>query len=38
MLEKFKSYLNKNAGLDDKQFESLSTYLKAEKIKKIQFF
>jgi CRP-like cAMP-binding protein len=34
MLEKFKSYLNKNAGLDDKQFESLSTYLKAEKIKK----
>lgn len=34
MLEKFKSYLQKNAQINDKQFDSLSTYLKAQKIKK----
>lgn len=34
MLAKFKAYLQKNAKIDDKQFEALSKYLKAEKIKK----
>lgn len=34
MLEKFKSYLQKNAQINDKQFDSLSKYLKEQKIKK----
>ena len=34
MLEKFKAYLQKNTQIDDKQFESLSKQLKAQKIKK----
>jgi CRP-like cAMP-binding protein len=34
MLEKFEAYLQKNAQIGDKQFESLSKNLKAEKIKK----
>ena len=34
MLEKFKSYLQKNAQINDKQFDSLSKHLKTQKIKK----
>lgn len=34
MLEKFKAYLQKNAQIDDKQFEVLSKNLKTQKVKK----
>jgi CRP/FNR family transcriptional regulator, anaerobic regulatory protein len=34
MLDRFKIYLEKNAQLDSKQFDELSNYLKAQKIKK----
>ena len=34
MLEKFKTYLQKNAQVDEKQFDVLSQYLKAQMIKK----
>jgi hypothetical protein len=34
MLEKFKTYLEKNAQINDKQFENLSKHLKAQKVKK----
>lgn len=34
MLEKFKSYLQKNAQIDEKQFDVLSKHLKAQKVKK----